>query len=177
MMSTTEGTEAPITYEGARPARGLEIAFAVVALGFTAGYLILATQIQLRLETPAGQLDARFWPLVLGTLGVALSIVLLVTAIARPAASREDLDVQQPGGILRIVITFAVTAVYVFLWSVSSVIAFGYRFELFPIVTALYLFVLMLVYGQRKWLGLVIYPLAITAFIYVLFGMLLRIPL
>ena len=39
------------------------------------------------------------------------------------------------------------------------------------------MFALLLVYGQRRWLGLVIYPLAVTAFIYVMFGMLLRIPL
>lgn len=176
-MSTTDATDTPVSYESATPSRALEIAFAAVALAFTATYLFLATRIDLRLETPAGQLDARFWPLVLGTLGVALSVVLLVIAIVRPAPSREDLEVRQPGGILRVVVTCAITLVYVLVWSVASIVAFGYRFELFPVATALYLFVLMLVYGQRRWLGLIIYPLAVTAFIYVLFGMLLRIPL
>ena len=36
---------------------------------------------------------------------------------------------------------------------------------------------LMLLFGQRRWLGLVLYPIAVTVFIYVLFGMLLRVPL
>jgi hypothetical protein len=35
----------------------------------------------------------------------------------------------------------------------------------------------MLVYGHRRWLSLIIYTASITAFIYVVFGMLLRIPL
>jgi len=39
------------------------------------------------------------------------------------------------------------------------------------------MFVLLLLYGLRSRIGLIIYPLAVTAFIYVLFGMLLRIPL
>ena len=39
------------------------------------------------------------------------------------------------------------------------------------------LFLLMLVYGHRRWVGLIVYPVAVTALIYVLFGMLLRIPL
>ncbi|WP_458042826.1 MULTISPECIES: tripartite tricarboxylate transporter TctB family protein [Bacteria] len=176
-MSTTDGTDVPITHDGARPARSLEIALAIVALAFTATYLFLSTRIELRLEAAPGQLDARSWPLLLGTLGVAMSVVLLVIAIARPAPSREDLEVRRPGGVVRVIVTFAITAAFVFVWSLSSIVAFGYRFELFPIVTAVYLFVLMLVYGQRKRLGLVIYPLALTAFIYVLFGMLLRIPL
>ena len=55
--------------------------------------------------------------------------------------------------------------------------AFGYRIELFPIVTALFMASLMLLFGQRRWLGLVLYPIAVTVFIYVLFGMLLRVPL
>ena len=47
----------------------------------------------------------------------------------------------------------------------------------FPIVTALFMASLMLLFGQRRWLGLVLYPIAVTVFIYVLFGMLLRVPL
>lgn len=177
MSTTTDATDAPVHYEGAPPSRPLEIAVALVALGVTGTYLFLSTQITLRSEAAPGQMDARFWPLVLGTLGVAMSILLLVIAVTRPAAGREDIEVRQPGGVVRVVLTCVLTIAFVFLWSLSSVVAFGYRFELFPILTALYLFVLMLLYGQRKWLGLIIYPIAVTAFIYVLFGMLLRIPL
>ena len=36
---------------------------------------------------------------------------------------------------------------------------------------------LMLLYGHRRWLSLIIYSASVTAFVYVVFGMLLRIPL
>ncbi|WP_315073506.1 hypothetical protein [uncultured Microbacterium sp.] len=72
-------------YQGASASRPLEIVFAVVALGFTAGYLFLATQIPLRREAAPGQIDARFWPLVIGVTGVVIAIALLAVAITRPA--------------------------------------------------------------------------------------------
>ncbi|WP_235201284.1 hypothetical protein [Microbacterium sp. CH12i] len=53
-------------YQGARPSRAMEIIFGVAALAFTSGFLALSTQIHLRREAAPGQIDARFWPLVLG---------------------------------------------------------------------------------------------------------------
>jgi len=160
-----------------RPSRALEVSFAVIALAVCVTYLTLGTQIDLRQEAAPGQIDARFWPLVLGTIGIAVSVALLVIAIVRPPANRDDLERIQQGGVLRVAVTCALTLGYVALWSVSSVVALGYRIELFPFVTAIYMFVLLLLYGLRNWIGLIVYPLAVTGFIYVLFGMLLRIPL
>lgn len=159
------------------PSRLMEIAFAAIALAFCAIYLVLGTQIELRREAVAGQIDARFWPLLLGSLGVAASVALLVYAITRPPATREDIERIRPGGVLRVAVTCVLTVVFVALWSVSAVVAFGYRIEIFPIITALYMFVLLLIYGLRSWIALIVYPLTVTAFIYVLFGILLRIPL
>ena len=160
-----------------RPSRALEVTFAVIALAVCVAYLTLGTQIELRREAAPGQLDARFWPTVLGTLGIGVSVALLVIAIVRPPANRDDLERIQQGGVLRVVVTCALTLGYVALWSVSSIVALGYRIELFPIATAIYMLLLLLIYGLRNWIGLVVYPLALTGFIYVLFGMLLRIPL
>jgi hypothetical protein len=160
-----------------RPSRALEVSFAVIALAVCVTYLVLGTRIELRQEAAPGQLDARFWPIVLGTMGIAVSVALLAIAIVRPPADRDDLERIQHGGVLRVIVTCALTLGYVAVWSVSSIVALGYRIELFPIATAIYLFLLLLVYGLRNWIGLVVYPLAVTGFIYVLFGMLLRIPL
>jgi hypothetical protein len=160
-----------------RPSRALEVTFAVIALAMCVAYFTLATQIELRREAAPGQIDARFWPLVLGTIGVGASVALLVIALVRPPANRDDLERIQRGGALRVAVTCALTLGYVALWSVSSIVALGYRIELFPFATAVYMFVLLLVYGLRNWIGLIVYPLALTGFIYVLFGMLLRIPL
>ena len=55
------------TESGSAASRPLEIALAVVALVFSTSYFFLSTQIVLRREAPPGQIDARFWPLVLGT--------------------------------------------------------------------------------------------------------------
>jgi hypothetical protein len=164
-------------HDSARPSKVLEIAFAAIALGVASAYLLLGMQIELRRAADPGQIDARFWPVMLGTLAVAVSIALLVIAIARPAPGREDIDPIRRGGVLRVITTSALTIVYVLAWSFSSVIAFGYRIQLFPIVTAIYLIALMLVYGQRKIIGLIVYPVLVTAFIYVVFGLLLRVPL
>lgn len=176
-MTTTDTVVTPDAAAHASPSRVIEVTFAVVALAISSAYVYLATQIPLRREAAPGQIDARFWPLVIGTTAVAIALVLLVIAITRTPPDRDDIERIQHGGVIRVILTIILTVAYVAAWSTSSVVAFGYRLELFPVATALYLVLLMLVYGQRRVLGLIIYPIAVTAFIYVLFGMLLRVPL
>lgn len=176
-MSTTDTVVQSDDHPSARVSRPLEITFAVVALAFTATYLVLSTQIELRQAAAPGQIDARFWPFLLGTTGVAVSVALLAFALVRPPLTRDEIERIQPGGVFRVVVAAVLTFGYVAVWSLSAVVAFGYLIEIFPIATALYMIVLMLIFGQRRWWGLIIYPLALTGFIYVLFGMILRVPL
>ncbi len=159
-------------HQGAAASRPLEIVFGIVALAFMAGYLFLTTQIPLRREALPGQIDARFWPMVIAVTGVVLAM-----ALTRPAPTREDLDRIQPGGYLRVILTLVITGVFIAVWSLGSVILFGYRIEIFPVAAALLMAALMLVYGHRRWLSLIIYSALVTAFVYVVFGILLRIPL
>jgi hypothetical protein len=175
-MSTSDTVEQD-TDQSAATSRALEITFGVVALLITSGYLALATQIALRREAAPGQIDARFWPTLLGVVGVVAAIAILAFAIVKPAADREDIERIQPGGVLRVIATLVITSVFIAVWSLGSVILFGYRIEVFPIAAAVLMAALMLVYGHRRWLSLVIYCVSLTAFIYVVFGMLLRIPL
>lgn len=175
-MSSTDVAESD-EYQGAASSRALEIAFGVVALAFTSGFLALSTQIHLRREATPGQIDARFWPMLLGVIGVVAAIAILVLAITRPVPGREEIERIQPGGVVRVVATLLISGVFIALWSLGSVIVFGYRIEVFPIAAALLMATLMLVYGHRRWLSLIIYTASLTAFIYVVFGMLLRIPL
>ncbi len=172
-MSDTEQDE----YHGAASSRPVEIAFAAVALAVAAGYLVLGTRIPLRREAAAGQIDARFWPTVIGVSAVVVAVLLLVIAITRPAPGREDIERIQSGGVLRVAVTIAITLAFVALWSLGAVILFGYRIEVFPVAAGLLMASLMLVYGHRRWLSLIIYTVVVTAFVYVVFGMLLRIPL
>lgn len=164
-------------HQGASASRPLEIAFGIAALAFTAGYLYLATQVPLRRAAAAGQIDARFWPMVIGVAGVVVALAVLAMAVARPAVGRDDLERIQPGGAVRVIATIAISGVFIAVWSLGSVILFGYRVEIFPIAAAVLMAALMLLYGHRRWLSLLIYSASVTAFVYVVFGMLLRIPL
>ncbi|CAN7504435.1 tripartite tricarboxylate transporter TctB family protein [Microbacterium foliorum] len=164
-------------HQGAPASRPLEIVFGAVALAFSAGYLFLTTQIPLRREALPGQIDARFWPMVIAITAVVISLAILALAVTRPAPGREDLDRIQPGGVVRVVATLAITGAFIAVWSLGTVILFGYRVEVFPVAAAVLMAALMLLYGHRRWLSLIIYSASVTAFVYVVFGMLLRIPL
>ena len=164
-------------HQGAPASRPLEIVFGAVALAFSAGYLFLTTQIPLRREALPGQIDARFWPMVIAVTAVVISLAILALAVTRPAPGREDLDRIQPGGVVRVVATLSITGAFIAVWSLGTVILFGYRIEVFPVAAAVLMAALMLLYGHRRWLSLIIYSASVTAFVYVVFGMLLRIPL
>ena len=164
-------------HQGASPSRPLEIIFGAVALAFSSGYLFLATQIPLRREALPGQIDARFWPMVIAVTAVVISLAILALAVTRPAPGREDLERIQPGGMVRVIATLVITGAFIALWSLGSVILFGYRVEVFPVAAAVLMAALMLLYGHRRWVSLIIYSISVTAFVYVVFGMLLRIPL
>jgi len=179
-MSTPDITTDPAAsdeYEGAPASKRLEIVFGIVALAFSSGYVFLTTQIPLRREAAPGQIDARFWPLVIGITAVVIAVAILAFALAKPAPTREDLEQIQPGGYVRVIATLAITGAFIAVWSLSTVILFGYRIEVFPIAAAVLMAALMLLYGHRRWISLIIYSVSVTAFVYVVFGMLLRIPL
>ena len=99
-------------HQGAPASRPLEIVFGAVALAFSAGYLFLTTQIPLRREALPGQIDARFWPMVIAVTAVVISLAILALAVTRPAPGREDLDRIQPGGVVRVVATLAITGAF-----------------------------------------------------------------
>lgn len=159
------------------PSRGIEITAAVVAVGFTAVMLYLSLNITLRAEARPGQMDARFWPTILATVGVVLALWRLGIALLRPADERDELEAIQQGGYTRLLTTLALTLGYVAVWNLGSISLLGYRIQLFPFITALLFGILVWVYGGRKWTAVILYPAAMTALIYVLFGTLLRIPL
>ncbi|MGO2471654.1 MAG: tripartite tricarboxylate transporter TctB family protein [Microbacterium gubbeenense] len=170
-ITSTGGATSP------RPSRELEVDAAAIATAFMATFLVMATQIPLRTEGTGAAMTARTWPTVLGIGGLIVAILLLVIAITRPAPAREDMEAISAGGPLRIAATILLSSAFIALWGVQSIIMAGYKIQLFPIVAALFLFALLWLYGHRGWIGLIAYPVGLTAFIYVLFGIVLRIPL
>ncbi|OLT53258.1 tripartite tricarboxylate transporter TctB family protein [Cellulosimicrobium sp. CUA-896] len=97
----------------ARPSRRLEVGSALVALAVLGTLAFLARRIEVRAET--GGIDPRWWPELLGTVGAALAVALLVVAVVRPS-DRGDLEATTRSGVVRLVATVALAAGYLVLW-------------------------------------------------------------
>ena len=176
-VATTDTGAVDQDADSPKPNKAMEIVTALLSLALMTLVLVLSTQIVLRSEASPGQIDARFWPTVLSIAGISLSVAQLVIALVRPAPDREELDVVRRGGYLRVASTLLVTAVFVIVWNIGSVIAFGFRIELFPYAATVYLAALIAIYGARSWKAYVLFPVPMAMLAYLLFSVVLRIPL
>ncbi|WP_024875706.1 tripartite tricarboxylate transporter TctB family protein [Saccharomonospora piscinae] len=161
----TAGTTAGGGDTAAPRSRALEIASAVVAVGATGAVVLLARAIEVRRET--GGIDPRWWPELLGLLGLALAVVLLVVALVRPPAAREGIESPTREGRLRLGATVALAVVFVALWPVAG----------FLPTAPVFLCATTYVFGGRGWKPLVLYPLVLCGLVYLLFQTLLKVPL
>jgi hypothetical protein len=157
----------------AKPSKRMEIVVAAVALVFNTALLLLARGIPLKLEAGPGVIDARWWPSVLAIAGIVLAASRLSVVLLRPADARDDLETVGEGGARRLASSLALVVGYIGLWSLKALFAF----PIFLAITPLFLAALVWLYGGRGWKSWVMYPIGMTAFIYLLFGLLLRIPL
>jgi len=162
---------------GAAASRPLEVGAAVVACAVFGVALYLSVTLPIRAEAAPGQIDARFWPSVLSIVGLGLALARLMATLVTEPHSRADVEARQPGGVLRVVSTLAITTLFVIVWSIGDVIFAGYRIQLFPIAMAAFLAVLLALYGARSWKSYVLFPVPLAIGTYLLFGVLLRIPL
>ena len=165
----------------AAPSKAMEITVAVVALAFNIAFLIGALNIELRQEAGPGQIDARFWPTILAVLGIVLSAWRLLVSSIRPPDDRSDLEATQPGTRGQLLITLLLTLGYLGVWSLKVITfhVFGLVIgvKIFILATPIFLAALLFIFGSRSWKAIVIFPIVTTAFIYLLFGQLLRIAL
>ncbi|WP_052436505.1 tripartite tricarboxylate transporter TctB family protein [Georgenia sp. SUBG003] len=122
-------------------------------------------RIEVRNET--GGIDPRWWPELLGAAGLALGVLLLVVAILRPPFNRDDLEAATRQGWLRVGIAVGLSIAFVLLWPVIG----------FLVATPVFLVVATYVFGGRGWKTLVLFPVLMTAGIYLLFHTLLKVPL
>ncbi|MET4098642.1 hypothetical protein ABIB37_000879 [Agrococcus sp. UYP10] len=174
-MTDTAPAPAPARRWTRDTAMDLVVSLALLALAIA--YLVLSSQIELRREAAPGQMDARAWPMFLGVAAVVTAGLLVLRTMLRGADPRDEIETAQPGGLLRVGGTMAIALAYLALWAVNDLVLPGIRIPVFPIATALAVVALLLLYGHRGWKGLVIYPIALAALNWVLFAMLLRIPL
>ena len=149
----------------ATPSRPLELVSAVVTLLATGALVFLARAIEVRRETDG--IDPRWWPELLGLIGLALAVVLLVVAAVRPPARRGDIERVTRKGWVRLVATVALTTVFLALWPVTG----------FVVVAPFFLCAVTYLFGGRGWAPLVLYPVVLPGLVYLLFHTLLKVPL
>lgn len=169
--------EAALQEGGAAASQPLEAGAALAACAVFGVALYLSLTLPIRAEVAPGQIDARFWPSVLSVLGLVLALARLVTTLVTEPHSRADVEERQPGGVLRVVSTLVVSVLFVVVWSIGDVILAGYRIQLFPIAMGAFLVTLLALYGARGWRPYVLFPVPLAIGTYLLFGVLLRIPL
>lgn len=163
-MPDTSGEERTPNNTRELPARGLEVISSLVAIAIATTVIFLARQIEVRTET--GGIDPRWWPQLLGFVAVAISIVLLGVTFRR-TIPRADLESATREGWIRLTAAVGLTSAFILLWPVLGFL---------PVACA-FIFSCTLLFGARSWKTLVIFPVAMTAFIQLLFGTILRVAL
>jgi hypothetical protein len=167
VADTTTTPDAPAP-GGPRPGRRpRDLVPAAAGAALAAGAFALATQI------PEGarltQFSPRWWPETLAVLLLVLSACLAAGTLFRRSATAEE-DAPEAAtrqGAWRLVAMLASIAGYGVLW----------YFVDFRVSTAVLFAALTWLGGGRGWKALILFPIAVTAILYLLFGVLLRVPL
>lgn len=149
----------------ARPSRRMEITCAAIAVAGSGVLLLLARAIEVRQETDG--IDPRSWPELLGLGGLVLGLLLLVVSFVRPPFDRDDLEPATRQGWFRVVLAIVLSVAFVLLWPVLG----------FLVATPVFLVAATYLFGGRGWKTLVLFPVLMTGFIYLLFHTLLKVPL
>ena len=159
---TLEAVDAAQAEDGhaelARSSKRMEIVCASIAVAFCTVLILAARAIEVRNET--GGVDPRWWPEVLGTFG-------LVVAIVRPPFDRDDMEAATREGWVRLAAAVALAVAFIFLWPVVG----------FLFITPPFLVVATYVFGGRGTKTVLLFPALMTAFLYLLFDTLLKVPL
>jgi hypothetical protein len=166
--ATSAGAPGPVDAADHSPAsssRRLEVAGAVVALGISLLLFFLADRIELRVET--GGIDPRWWPRTLGMIGIAVSVLLLLVSALRTPPDRDEVEAATPAGRIRLAATVALAFAYMFVWPAVG----------FVPATLVLLVVATAVFGGRGVRALVLFPVCLTAALYLLFDVALEVPL
>ncbi|QGH68640.1 tripartite tricarboxylate transporter TctB family protein [Pseudactinotalea sp. HY158] len=155
---------APGDTPGLPPSHRLELLCGGIAIALSLTLIGLSRLITVRNET--GGVDPRWWPTVLGVLGLVLSIALVIVALTA-TIRRDDVEPATTPGLRNVFVTAAVAVAYVLAWPLVGFIP----------ATVVLLVVLTATYGARSWKALVLFPAGLTAFLYLLFATLLKVPL
>lgn len=143
----------------------MEKVAAGVVLAFGVLMLVGARGIVLRNET--GGIDPRWWPTVIASGIIVCGIWMLANSLLGARLDR-DVDPSRREGWIQMLVTVGGLVVVLVLWH------FGITFL---ILGPLFLVVINWVYGLRKWTSLLLFPGIIAALLYLVFRLLLKVPL
>ncbi len=150
--------------EPSAASRPREVALGVVSFAVGAGVFLLARSIVLP-DRPTA-ISPRAWPEALGIGIMALSVLQIVASFTtHPPA--EDIEPATRTGVIRMV------------GFVAAILAFGvlWYYVHFLVSATLFVAALTWIAGGRGIRDLLLFPLAITVVLYVLFSLLLKVPI
>jgi hypothetical protein len=162
-MSSIAVTESPET--PSHRARGRGLVGSVAAL--VVGILVLVLSQGITEPDIATGLSPRWWPQILGVIICALSIGVAVKSLVVGDHTDEDVLPSTRLGVVRVVAVVGTTFAYGVLW----------YFLDFRIATLVLVAALAFIIGGRGWRALLLFPALVTAALYVLFVLLLKVPL
>lgn len=149
----------------AAPAPTMEKVTAVVVIALGVAMLIGARGIQVRNET--GGIDPRWWPTAIAIGITACGLWMLVNAL-RGVAIERTVEPSRRTGWIQMIVTVAGLALALFLWQVGIS---------FLVLGPGYLIAMNWVYGLRRWTTLLLYPGIVALLLYLVFQLLLKVPL
>ena len=138
---------------------------AAVVTVFGLAMLVAARGIVLRNET--GGVDPRWWPTVIAVGIIACGLWMTFNAF-RGVAIERTVDESSGQGWIQVGITVGALAVLLVLWH------FGVGFL---VLGPAYLIAMNWVYGLRRWTTLLLFPAIIAGLLYLVFMLLLKVPL
>lgn len=136
------------------------------AAGLAAGMGMIGLSLTIEISAVEAGFSPRWWAQAAGGAMALFCLAALLRDGARPETAAEEMPARQPGGERRILLTLTAVLLYGVLW----------HFLDFRVVTVLLVAALAAIGGGRGWKALVLFPAVVTAVLWTLFGVLLRVP-
>ena len=165
-LAAIERHEREVAQRQAAPSRALERATGLALILISAVALIGSRQIEVRVQAPG--VGPRWWPSILAGIAVVLSITLTIIGFVRLPAERDGIESASRPGWVRFGTTIVITTLFIVAWWTTGN---------FVVPCVLMLAALLFSYGSRSWRALLLFPVLTTALVYVLFHLLLQVPL
>ncbi len=150
---------------GAAPSKRMELVFAVVALTLGLAMLLSARAISVRNET--GGMDPRSWPTVIA-IGILLSAGWTLFNALTGRRAERDVDASTRSGWVQLAVVVGMIALVLVFWQVGLS---------FLLLAPIFIIVCNVAFGLRGVIALAVFPATVTALLYLVFQLLLKVPL